>query len=183
MEKMEKIVKFEKAEVVGATKQEAYESAPFFIQGDATASFKKWSEKQSGAITDAMKEDFYLTYLKNKTHLAPGTGFAITLQSAVKDSRKRPYTVHDKKNEKGRRKYKKTFVIKDSITGKVVGKSQETKAKAKELAKELVAELKHKVICTYTRQVIEGEPVAFEVDYTPANNTRQGKYIVFGVKA
>ena len=180
---MEKIVKFEKAEVVGATKQEAYESAPFFIQGDATASFKKWSKKQSGAITDAMKEDFYLTYLKNKTHLAPGTGFAITLQSAVKDSRKRPYTVHDKKNEKGRRKYKVTYVIKDTITGKVVGKSQETKAKAKELAKELVVDLKHKVICTYSKQVIEGEPVAFEVDYTPANNTRQGKYIVFGVKA
>ena len=180
-----KVLKYDKAELVGATKEEAFAMAPFFIQGDATQAYKNWEKKQTGVITNQMKDDFYLAYLKQKSKCAPGTGFAITTQSAVEDSRQRPYTVHDQKNKKGKRKYKTTYEIIDNVTGEVIAMSQETKAKALQIAKDLYAKngLKHDVTCRYSHQVVEGEPIAFKIEYTPSKNTRAGKYIVFGVRA
>jgi hypothetical protein len=179
-----KFLNFEVVELAGPTKEEAYKQAPFYISGDATQAYKKWEEKQEGVITDAMKKEFYINYLKKKNNIAPGAGFAITVQSAVKDSRQRPYTVHDVKNEKGKRKWKTTYEFIDKETGVKLGSTQETKAKAKELVKELYKKgLKHNVICTYTKQVSEGEAVAFTADYTPSKSTCVGKYIAFGVKA
>jgi glutaredoxin-related protein len=179
-----KFLNFEVVELTGATKEDAFNKAPFFISGDATQSYKKWEEKQEGVITDAMKREFFISYLKKKNNMAPGAGFAITVQSAVKDSRQRPYTFHDVKNEKGARKWKKTYEIKDDVTKEVIGATQDTKAKAKEIAKELFKNgLKHNITCTYTKQVVNGEPVAFKAEYTPSKSSQPGKYIAFGIKA
>lgn len=178
-----KVVKFDKLEVVGKSKKEAFESAPFFIRGEATQSYKNWEAKQEGAITEAMKTEFYMNYLKTNTKFAPGMGFAIVEQSAIEDTRMRPYTFEDPKN-KGKRKYKTTYEIIDDVTGEIIATSQETKAKAKDLAKNLYKKgLTHNVTCRYTHQVVEGEAIAFKGKYTPSKATRAGKYIVFGVRA
>ena len=57
-------------------------------------------------------------------------------------------------------------------------------AKAKEIAKALYTEkgFKGNLICTYTKQVLDGEPTAFTVDYTPSKSSRVGSYLVFGIE-
>ncbi len=179
------IINFKKVEVCGATKAEAFEKAPFFIQGDATQAFKTWKSKQTEGVTDKMIKEFCLAYLAKKSKNAPGVGFAITVESAVADTRERPYKFNDVKNEKGKRKYKTTYQIIDKATGKVLAETNETKAKAKEIAKKLYTDenFKGNLICTYTKQVLEGEPVAFEVVYTPSKSSRVGTYLVFGIEA
>lgn len=180
-----KFINFKKVEVTGRTKEEAFNAAPFQINGDATKAYKNWKEKNPGAITDAAQKEFMIEYLKTKTKCAPGIGFAITIEPAVADTRERPYTLTDVKNEKGKRKYVTTYEIKDASTGEVIAATQETKAKAKEIAKDLYKKkgFKGNLICTYTKQVAEGEPIAFKVAYTPSKASHPGTYLVFGVEA
>ena len=99
------VMNFKRMEVTGTTKQEALDKAPFKIMGDATQAYKKWLKKQVNGVTDADKKQFMLDYLASKSKNIPGVGFAITIESAVADSRERPYTITDVKNEKGARKY------------------------------------------------------------------------------
>lgn len=179
-----KFMNFKKVEVCGSTKAEAFEKAPFFIQGDATQAFKAWKAKQTEGVTDKGIKEFCLAYLAKKSKNAPGVGFAITIESAVADTRERPWKFNDVKNEKGKRKYVTTYQIIDKATGKVMAETNETKAKAKEIAKNLYKDgFKGNLICTYTKQVLEGEPVAFEVTYTPSKSSRVGTYLVFGIEA
>lgn len=180
-----KFVNFKKVEVTGRTKEEAWAAAPFQINGDATKAYKNWKEKNQGAITDVAQKEFMVEYLKSKTKCAPGIGYSITIESAVVDTRERPYTLTDVKNEQGKRKYVTTYEIKDRATGEVLASTQETKAKAKEIAKDLYKKkgFKGNLVCTYTKQVAEGEPIAFKVDYTPSKNSHPGTYLVFGIEA
>ena len=181
---MTQIMNFKRLEVSGVTKDEALAKAPFFIQGDATQAYKKWRKKQTNGVTDADKKQFMLDYLASKSKNAPGVGFSITIESAVADTRERPYTFNDVKNEKGARKYVKVYQIKDAATGAVLAETSETKAKAKELAKALYTEkgFKGDIVCSYTKQVVNGEPVAFTAKYTPSKSSRVGSYIVFGLE-
>ena len=57
-------------------------------------------------------------------------------------------------------------------------------AVAKELAKALYTEkgFKSDLICRYTKQVVDGEPIAFTAEYTPSKSSRIGTYIVFGIE-
>ena len=180
-----KVLKYDKVELVGAAKEEAFKSAPFFVQGDATQAYKNWESKQEGSITEAMKNDFYMDYLKKKSKFAPGTGFAIVLQSAVEDTRVRPYSIEDVKNEKGKRKYKTGYQGINPATGEILFTNFETKNKAKEVAKELYTKKDYKgdIFCKYIKDVVEGEVGAFEVKYTPSKSAKQGTYICFGVEA
>ena len=106
------------------------------------------------------------------------------MESAVADSRERPYGIHDKKNESGARKYKTTYQLIDKATGAVLAETSETKAKAKEIGKSLYTDkgFKGNIICTYTKQVVDGEPVAFEISYAPSKSSRVGSYLVFGIE-
>ena len=176
---------FEKLEVTGSTKAEALEKAPFFIQGDATQAYKNWRSKMTGAITEADVKQFFLDYLAKKSKNAPNVGFAVTIDAAVADTRERPYAVVNRKNEKGKRKYTTTYQVMDKATGKVLVSTTETKTVAARMAKELYTkhDFKGDLICTYTKQVTEGEPVAFELNYTPSKAHHVGTYMVFGVKA
>ena len=181
---MTQIMNFKRMEVTGATKDEALAKAPFDIMGDATQAYKIWKKKQVNGVTDADKKQFMLDYLSKKSKNVVGVGFSITLESAVADSRERPYSIHDKKNESGARKYKTTYQLIDKTTGSVIAETNETKAKAKEIAKDLYVDkgFKGNIICTYTKQVVDGEPIAFEVEYTPSKSSRVGSYLVFGVE-
>lgn len=181
---MTQIMNFKRMEVSGATKEEALAKAPFDIMGDATQAYKIWRKKQVNGVTEADKKQFMLDYLNKKSKNCAGVGFSITVESAVADTRERPYTFTDVKNEKGARKYVKVYQIKDAATGAVLAETSETKAKAKELAKALYTEkgFKGDIVCSYTKQVVDGEPVAFTAKYTPSKSSRVGSYIVFGVE-
>lgn len=181
---MAQIMNFKRMEVVGATKEEALAKAPFDIMGDATQAYKSWLKKQVNGVTDADKKQFMLDYLTKKSKNVAGVGFVITQEAAVADTRERPYRIDDVKNEKGARKYKTIYQLIDSATGAVVAETDETKAKAKELAKELYTKrgFKGNLICTYTKQVVDGEPIAFKASYTPSKSSRVGTYLVFGIE-
>lgn len=181
---MTNVINFKRMEVNGATKEEALAKAPFGIIGDATQAYKIWKKKQVNGVTEADKKQFMLDYLTKKSKNVEGAGFSITLESAVADTRERPYSIHSKKNESGARKYKTTYQLIDKSTGSVIAETNETKAKAKEIAKDLYMNkgFKGNLICTYTKQVVDGEPVAFEAEYTPSKGARVGTYLVFGVE-
>jgi hypothetical protein len=183
---MDKILNFKKLEVNGATKEEALAKAPFDIMGNATPAYKLWRKKQVNGITESDKKQFMLDYLANKSKNCANVGFYIVVESAVADTRERPYRINDVKNEKGTRHYKTVYQIKDAATGAVLAETNETKAKAKELAKALYTNAenpyKGNLVCTYTKQVVDGEPTAFTVDYTPSKSSQMGTYIVFGIE-
>lgn len=175
---------FKTLEVTGATKQEAHDNAPFKVLYDATQAYKNWMEKQEGAVTEAMKKNWYVEYLAKKTKNAPGVGCSITIDAAVADTRERPYKITDVKNEKGKRKYSTIYTIKDKNTNEILAKCDETKAKAKEVLKKLYKDgFKGEAVCTYTKEVTEGEPVAFFGSYTPSRSSKPGIYRVFGIEA
>lgn len=181
---MTQIMNFKRMEVCGATRKEAMEKAPFEIMGDATQAYKIWLKKQVNGVTDADKKQFMLDYLAKKSKNVSGVGFSITIEAAVADTRERPYSITDVRNEKGARKYKTTYQIIDAATGSVIDSTDETKAKAKEIAKNLYTKrgFKGDLICTYTKQVVDGEPIAFKASYTPSKSSRVGTYLVFGIE-
>ncbi len=180
-----KIVNFKKLEIVGESKDAAIAAANlgFDVAGDATQAYKNWLKLQTGAITEKNVKQFMLDYLQKKVKSASGVGYAITIESAVADTRERPYTILDVKNEKGKRKYTTTYRLVDDATGATIGTSQETKAAAKNLAKELILKGFHgKGTCYYDKVVTEGEPVAFRFQYTPSKSQRNGRWLVFGIE-
>ena len=181
---MAQIMNFKRMEVNGATREEALAKAPFDIMGDATQAYKIWRKKQVNGVTDADKKEFMLEYLAKKSKNCAGVGFSITIESAVADTRERPYKIEDVKNDKGARKYKTIYQIIDKATGAVIAQTDETKAKAKEIAKALYTDkgFKGDLICTYTKQVVDGEPTAFTATYTPSKSSRVGSYLVFGIE-
>lgn len=181
---MAQILNFKVMEVSGATKEEALKKAPFDIMGDATQAYKIWKKKQVNGVTESDKKQFMLDYLSKKSKNVNGVGFSITLESAVADTRERPYKINDVKNESGARKYKTIYQIVDKATGKVLAQTDETKAKAKELAKNLYVKegFKGDLVCKYTKQVVNGEATAFTAVYTPSKSSRVGSYLVFGIE-
>lgn len=208
---MAQFLNFKVMEVVGATKEEALEKAPFDIMGDATQAFKIWKKKQVHGVTEADRKQFFLDYLTKKSKNVAGVGFSITLEAAVADTRERPYRIDDVKNESGSRKYVTVYQIIDKATGAVITETpvehvqdkdaegnllvnedgtpkmiwkSGTKAQAKEIAKSLYTEkgFKGDLICTYTKQVVDGESTAFTATYTPSKSSRVGSYLVFGIE-
>ena len=89
---MAQIMNFKRMEVTGATKEEALAKAPFSIMGDATQAYKAFRKKQVNGVTDADKKQFMLDYLAKKSKNVAGVGFSITEESAVADTRERPYS-------------------------------------------------------------------------------------------
>lgn len=180
-----KYVNFKTMEVTGDTKEEALEKVPFFVQGDATQAFKNWRAKLNTPISENDLKGFMVDYLSSKTKNAPGVGFYITVDSAVKNTRKRCYTFANKKNEGGTRKYKQTYQLIDKNTGAVLAECDTTKAAAVKLAKDLYTNqgFRGNLVCRVSKQVVNGEPVAFEMEYTPSKSAHVGVYRVFGIES
>ena len=181
---MAQFLNFKVMEVTGATKEEALNKAPFDIMGDATQAYKLWKKKQVNGVTEADKKMFMLDYLNKKSKNVTGVGFAITLESAVADTRERPYRIDDVKNELGARKYKTIYQFVDKATGKVLAQVDGTKAKAKKLVKSLYTDKDYQgdLVCNYTKQVVDGQPTAFTATYTPSKSSRVGSYLCFGIE-
>lgn len=181
---MQNLINFKKSEVVASNKEEAFDQVSFKIIGDATQAYKNWVQKQTHTITEPMLKEFYIEQLKKKTKLIEGVGLAICIETPIKNTRERPYKIENVKNEKGKRKYKSVYQIKNK-EGVIVGETSETQAKAKEITRELYTtqNIREDLICTYSKQIIEGEPVAFIAHYTPSKGTKSGRWILFGVEA
>lgn len=190
-----KVLNFTSVEITGVNKNVAVANANlgFDIAGDATQAYKNWLAKQSGAVTDKDKKAFMMEYLQKKVKCAAGVGYAITLESAVGDTRERPWTITDVKNEKGKRKYTTVYKLVDDKTGAVLAVNTETKASAKQTAKDLIAAYQEAVengtdtaftgagTCYYTKDVTDGEPIAFKFAYTPSKSQKNGRWLVFGI--
>ena len=183
---MTQILNFKKVEVVAESKEVAIaqvEETLFHIQGDATQSFKNWKAKQGGAVTERAIKEFMLDYLAKKSKNCPGAGYIITLDSAVADTRERPYHIEDVKNE-GKRKYKTTYKWIDKDTHTVVCSVDTNKSDAKNAIKEMYKNgYKGHAECVMTKDVIEGNAVVATSTYTPSKNTKNGTWMVFGIEA
>lgn len=183
---MTKVMSFKKCEIVGINKETAVNEANlgFSIVGDATQAYKNWVKVHSGALTDKDVKQFMVDYLQKKVKCASGVGYIITIESAVADTREYPWTITDVKNEQGKRKFKKVYRLVDDETGEILGTNNETKAAAKNLAKEIIADGFHgKMTCYISKDVAEGEPVAFKAEYTPSKASKPGRWLVFGNEA
>lgn len=176
---------FKTVEVKAYKKAEALsqvlESNGIQVIKDATAAWKK----AGCPIADKALKEFCSDYLKSATKFAAGIGCSITVEAGSADTRERPYTVKDVKNEKGKRKFKKAHQLIDKETGEILGVSFGTKKDAEAMAKNLYIKNGYKgnIICKIVHEVVEGEVVAFEVTYTPSKSAKLGSYLVFGVEA
>lgn len=182
---MAQIMNFKRMEVLGATKEEALEKAPFFIQGDATQAFRNWKKTMTNGITDSDIKQFMLDYLAKKSKNAPGIGFYITKEAAVADTRNRPYVIEDIKNEQGARKYKTVYRWIDSETGTTVVEVDTTKADAKNAIKREYTEHGYKgsAKLVMDKKCIEGQAVVAKSKYTPSKSSHVGTYLVFGLES
>lgn len=171
---------FKTIETKGYTKQEALVNAPFQVIRDATQAWKAAGKPMRG---NALKE-FCADYLQKHTKFAEGIGCSITVEAGKADTRERPYTVTDVRNEKGKRKYKTGYRGVDPETGKILFTNFESKAAAKQVAKELYTKhgYRGKVHVSYVKEVVEGEAGAFDVVYTPSQSAVVGTYLCFGVE-
>lgn len=174
---------FKRVEVKAFTKAEAIDQVKdtFFVQRDATQAWKKAGEPSP---LDSNFKAFCANYLEKHTKNAPGSACVIVYKAGSADTRERPYKITDVVNEKGKRKYVTTYIIKDKKTGNELAKTTENKSKAKELAKKLYTEGNYRgsAICTYTKEVAEGEPTAFTIDYAPSKSSKEGHFIFFGIE-
>lgn len=174
-----KNVVFKKVKLTGATREEALAKSPISVLGDATQALTLWQkENKGGDLTEFCKE--YLE--KKKMHKAANVGYVITFNKAVVDTRKRPWVFNDVKNEKGKRKYATFYEAWEVGTGRLLAETQGTKSDAKEMCRDLYRNgFKGDITCSLVKKVVEGEPIAFRVEYAPSANTQEGEYLVFGM--
>lgn len=182
-----KILNFKKVEVVANNKEEAIaqvENTLFHVNGDATQAFKNWKSKQTKGITDRDITEFMLDYLEKKGKSCPGAGYLITKESAVADTRERPYKIENVKNEEGKRAWKKQYKWIDCETGTVVCSVDTNKTEAINAIKELYKSGKYKgdAELNVTKDVAKGQPVVATAKYTPSKNTKKGTWIAFGIE-
>lgn len=181
---MEKMISFKRLEVTGVTKEEALAKAPFGIQGDATQAYRNARKGHAGAWTDADMKQFMIDYLAKKSKNLPGVGFSITVETAVADTRERPYDIKDIKNEKGARKYKTVYRWIDDATGTLVVEVDTTKADAKNALKKAYTDDGYKGNATLVmdKKCVEGQAVVAKAKYTPSKSSHPGVYLVFGIE-
>lgn len=182
------ILNFKKVEIVAESKEAAIaqmEETLFHYSGDATQAYKNWKAKQTKGITERDTKEFMLDYLAKKSKNCPGSGFLITVESAVADTRERPYKIEDVKNEEGKRKFKTMYKWIDRETGVTVCSVDTNKADAKNALKELYknGSYKGRADLVKTKDVVEGQAVVATAEYTPSKNTKNGTWIAFGIEA
>lgn len=175
---------FKKLEVTADNKKEAYAQAPFTITRDVTPSFNKWKESKRGLITDMDIKEFCVEKLEEITKSAPGSGLSITLQSAIKNTNKRPYVYQNIKNEEGTREWVTVHEIVDTATGNVIKTVEGPRPEAAKIIKDLICSKNYKgnyeirvgKICKGNNRVVA------KISYHPSTKSRPGSYILFGIE-
>ena len=173
---MEQTVFFKKFEVIGTTKDAAMKESGLNLRVDATQAYKKWA-KENATNEDNVKE-WMKDYLKKKKLTMPKDGAYIVLQTAVADTRERPYKVEKPKYDARTHSPEKFYVLRD-VTGHEVGREKTSKA-AEQAAKEYVADYKEDVTINYEWVAKEKNSLYAKVAYTPSKHTCPAKLLVFG---
>ncbi len=180
--------KFVMVEVSGATKEEALSKAPFSVTSDVTVSHRRFCEQYDRPVNKQELTQFMLDILENKTKCKEGLGLCITCEHSIQNKKEYPFSIKEVFNKKGIRKYKTVYQIYENlgteenpVKGKLLAECNETKAYSKKLAKDLYKSgFNGKLMCVYTKQVQNGEPIAWISDFKPSKNTKEGVYLCFG---
>ena len=171
---------FKKFEVIGTTKDEAIRNAnPLNLRVDATQAYKKWA-KENVTNEDNVKE-WMVEYLKKKKFNMPNDGAYIVLQSAVLDSRERPYKVEKPKYEARTHTPVRVYVGRAQDTNEELFTEKTSKA-AEQAAKEWVIDNKVGVDLVIETRMKEKNSLYAKVNYVPSKGTQPCKLLVFGYK-
>ena len=173
---MENQTYFKKFEVIGDTKDAAKESSGLNLRVDATQAYKKWAE--TNATNEDNVREWMKEYLKKKKLTMPKDGAYIVIQSAVADTRERPYKVNKPKYDARTHSPEKFYVLRDA-TGNEVGHVKTSK-EAEQMAKEYVTDYKESVTISIEWKAKEKNALYATVDYTPSKGSKPCKLLVFG---
>lgn len=175
---METTKVFRKFEVIGETKDDAINSAaPMNLRVDATQSYKKWA-KDHTTNEDDVKE-WMKEYLKGKKFTAVNDGAYIVLQSAVRDTRERPYSVEKPKYDARTHTPVKVYVGRAQDTGEELFTEKTSKA-AIQYAKEWIIDNRVGVDLFIETRMKEKNSLYAKVNYTPSKGSKPCKLLVFG---
>ena len=167
---------FTKFETIGLTKDEAIKNSKLNLRVDATQAYKKWAKEN--VVTEEAQREWMTEYLKKKKFNMPNDGAYIVLQSAVLDSRERPYKVEKPKYEARTHSPEKFYILRDA-TGNEIGREKTSKA-AEQAAKEFVADFKESVTINIEWVAKEKNSLYATVKYTPSKGSQPCKLLVFG---
>ena len=176
---MENNVFFTKFETIGQTKDEAMKNSNLNLRVDATQAYKKWA-KENVTNEDNVKE-WMVEYLKKKKFNMPNDGAYIVLQSAVLDSRERPYKVEKPKYEARTHTPVRVYVGRAQDTNEELFTEKTSKA-AEQAAKEWVIDNKVGVDLVIETRMKEKNSLYAKVNYVPSKGTQPCKLLVFGYK-
>ena len=200
-------------ECSGFTKEEAFKDLKFnpdcpLIKGsNATQAWIKYGQPFPGTMEF---KRFASQQLTEKTKLQPGYGLHIVLETPTVDTRKRPYTIINNKTETTREWSFVYFIREDELElstlptkdideygdeiegaeeidvsivkmGRIVDQC-DSKAKAIQRMKDLTSK-NHKDYSALAVKVPDVNPIAAYSVYTPGANTKEGKFIAFGIDA
>lgn len=173
---MEQTTYFKKFETIGATKDAAMKNSNLNLRVDATQSYKKWAKEN--AVTEESQKEWMKEYLKKKKLTMPNDGAYIVLQTAVLDSRERPYKVEKPKYDARTHSPEKFYILRDA-TGNEIGREKTSKA-AEQTAKDFVTENRESVSINIEWVAKEKNSLYATVNYTPSKGTQACKLLVFG---
>ena len=120
-------------------------------------------------------------YLKKKKLTMPNDGAFIVLQSALVDTRERPYKFIKPKYDSRTHSPEKFYFICD-MAGKEVGREKTSKA-AEQFAREFVTDFKESVTINIGWDAKEKNTLYETVEYTPSKGTKNAVLLVFGYEA
>lgn len=174
MEKEIIVLKTEKLE--GNTKEEALNKSSFKNKIDVTKNYLEWKEESQAFNIEVFVRQFCLV-----NDIKEGNGFYIEVKKAVPNKNKRTYNIINKSRE-GAKKYETVYQLIDKETNTILASVNGSKTEAKEAARKLYGEgFNGNLKCIYTKQVKEGEPLAFETSYKCSKGSGKGIYFVFGI--
>ena len=173
---MEQLTVFKKFEVIGNTKDTAMKESGLNLRVDATQAYKKWAE--ANATNEDNVKEWMKDYLKKKKFTMPNDGAYIVLQSAVADTRERPYKVEKPKYDARTHSPEKFYILRDAAGGEV-GREKTSKA-AEQAAKEYVTAYRESVTINIEWVAKEKNSLYANVKYTPSKGSKACKLLVFG---
>lgn len=173
---MEKNVIFRKFEVIGTTKDEAKAQTTLNLRVDATQSYKKWAEKN--AVTPEKQVEWMKQYLHDKKFDMPNDGAYIVIQSAVRDTRERPYQIEDIKHDAKTHSPEHFYVLRDDA-GNEVGR-EKTKKAAEQAIRDYITDFKEDANAFHEWAPKENNSLAIKGTYTPSKGAKPCKLLAFG---
>ena len=175
---METMTIFKKFETIGTTKDEAIRNAnPLNLRVDATQAYKKWAK--DNVVTEESQKEWMKEYLKKKKFTMPNDGAYVVLQTAVTDSRERPYKVEKPKYEARTHTPVRVYVGRAQDTGEEIFTEKTSKA-AEQAAKEFVIDNHVGVDLVIETRMKEKNSLYAKVNYVPSKGTQKAKLLVFG---